>query len=49
MTVIDKPGKGMIWATDAPETLLAQVVSHLVFAGATTESHFRFSRPRRWQ
>lgn len=35
--VIDKPGKGMFWATGAHEMLQAQGVSHLVFAGVTTE------------
>jgi nicotinamidase-related amidase len=36
-TVIDKPGKGMFWATGLHETLQAQGVSHLVFTGVTTE------------
>ncbi|HEY2189807.1 MAG TPA: isochorismatase family cysteine hydrolase [Caldimonas sp.] len=36
-TVVDKPGKGMFWATGLHETLQAQGVSHLVFTGVTTE------------
>jgi biuret amidohydrolase len=36
-TVIDKPGKGMFWATGLHEILQAQGVSHLVFTGVTTE------------
>jgi biuret amidohydrolase len=35
--VIDKPGKGMFWATDLHETLQARAISHLIFAGVTTE------------
>ena len=35
--VIDKPGKGMFWATGLHETLLAQGITHLVFTGVTTE------------
>jgi biuret amidohydrolase len=35
--VIDKPGKGMFWATDIHERLKALDISHLVFAGVTTE------------
>jgi nicotinamidase-related amidase len=35
--VIDKPGKGMFWATGLHETLQAQGVTHLVFTGVTTE------------
>ncbi|MGJ3265099.1 MAG: cysteine hydrolase family protein [Salinarimonas sp.] len=35
--VIDKPGKGMFWATGLHETLQARGISHLVFAGVTTE------------
>ncbi|MDH3210730.1 MAG: cysteine hydrolase [Burkholderiaceae bacterium] len=35
--VIDKPGKGMFWATGLHETLKARGVSHLVFTGVTTE------------
>ena len=35
--VIDKPGKGMFWATGLHETLKARGVSHMVFTGVTTE------------
>jgi biuret amidohydrolase len=35
--VINKPGKGMFWATGLHETLQARGVTHLVFAGVTTE------------
>ena len=35
--VIDKPGKGMFWATGAQELLQARGVTHLVFTGVTTE------------
>jgi nicotinamidase-related amidase len=35
--VIDKPGKGMFYATDAAERLKARGVKQLVFAGVTTE------------
>ena len=35
--VIDKPGKGMFWATGLQETLSARGVAQLVFAGVTTE------------
>ncbi len=35
--VIDKPGKGMFWATGLEETLKGLGISHLVFAGVTTE------------
>lgn len=35
--VIDKPGKGMFHATGLHERLQAEGVSHLVFAGVTTE------------
>jgi biuret amidohydrolase len=34
---IDKPGKGMFWATGLHERLQAMGISHLVFAGVTTE------------
>jgi nicotinamidase-related amidase len=34
---IDKPGKGMFWATGLHETLQARGISQLVFAGVTTE------------
>ncbi len=36
-TVIDKPGKGMFWATGAHEGLQARGITHLVFTGVTTE------------
>ena len=35
--VLDKPGKGMFWATGLHERLQALGVSHLVFTGVTTE------------
>ena len=35
--VIDKPGKGMFWATGIHERLEALGITHLVFAGVTTE------------
>ncbi len=35
--VIDKPGKGMFYRTDAAERLVALGITHLVFAGVTTE------------
>lgn len=35
--VIDKPGKGMFWATGLHETLQGRGISQLVFAGVTTE------------
>jgi len=35
--VIDKPGKGMFWATGLHEGLRRLGVTHLVFAGVTTE------------
>ncbi len=35
--VIDKPGKGMFWATGMHERLQALGITHLVFAGVTTE------------
>lgn len=35
--VIDKPGKGMFWATGLHEKLQARGVSHLIFMGVTTE------------
>jgi nicotinamidase-related amidase len=34
---IDKPGKGMFWATGIHETLQGMGITHLVFAGVTTE------------
>ena len=36
-TVIDKPGKGMFYATDIGERLKALGISQLAFAGVTTE------------
>ena len=35
--VIDKPGKGMFWATGLHETLQDKGITQLVFAGVTTE------------
>jgi nicotinamidase-related amidase len=35
--VIDKPGKGMFWATGLHETLQGLGITHLVFTGVTTE------------
>ncbi len=35
--VVDKPGKGMFWRTDVHATLDRLGVTHLVFAGVTTE------------
>ena len=35
--VIDKPGKGMFWATGLHEQLQQLGITHLVFAGVTTE------------
>lgn len=35
--VIDKPGKGMFWNTDIQSILDNKGVTHLVFAGVTTE------------
>jgi nicotinamidase-related amidase len=35
--VIDKPGKGMFWSTGLHERLQALGITHLVFAGVTTE------------
>ncbi len=35
--VIDKPGKGMFWATGLHERLRGAGITHLVFAGVTTE------------
>jgi len=36
-TVVDKPGKGMFWATGLHEQLQGRGVTHLVFTGVTTE------------
>jgi nicotinamidase-related amidase len=35
--VVDKPGKGMFWATGLHERFQALGITHLVFAGVTTE------------
>ena len=35
--MIDKPGKGMFWATGLHERLQANGITHLVFTGVTTE------------
>ena len=35
--VVDKPGKGMFWATGLHTRLAAMQITHLVFAGVTTE------------
>ena len=35
--VVDKPGKGMFWATGLHEVLQARGITHLVFTGVTTE------------
>jgi nicotinamidase-related amidase len=35
--VIDKPGKGMFWATGLHKQLVEVGITHLVFAGVTTE------------
>jgi nicotinamidase-related amidase len=35
--VLDKPGKGMFWATGLHELLQRLGITHLVFAGVTTE------------
>jgi nicotinamidase-related amidase len=35
--VVDKPGKGMFWATGINEKLQSMGITHLVFAGVTTE------------
>jgi len=35
--VIDKPGKGMFWATPIHEILRERGITHLVFSGVTTE------------
>jgi nicotinamidase-related amidase len=35
--VVDKPGKGMFWATGLHEKLQQRGITHLVFTGVTTE------------
>ncbi|MBI3503519.1 MAG: cysteine hydrolase [Proteobacteria bacterium] len=35
--VVDKPGKGMFYRTDVDSQLAARGITHLVFAGVTTE------------
>lgn len=35
--VIDKPGKGSFWATNLHRILLSRGITHLIFAGVTTE------------
>ncbi|KAM0275869.1 hypothetical protein ACHAQH_007341 [Verticillium albo-atrum] len=35
--VVDKPGKGSFWGTDIHRVLLARGITHLLFAGVTTE------------
>ncbi len=35
--VIDKPGKGMFYATELADKLASRDITHLVFAGVTTE------------
>lgn len=35
--VVDKPGKGSFWGTDLHRILLARGITHLIFAGVTTE------------
>lgn len=35
--IVDKPGKGMFWATGLHEDLQAKGISHLIFSGVTTE------------
>ena len=35
--VIDKPGKGMFWATGLHDTLSVRGITHLLFMGVTTE------------
>lgn len=35
--VVDKPGKGSFWSTGLHRTLLARGITHLLFAGVTTE------------
>lgn len=35
--VIDKPGKGSFWGTNLHRVLLSRGITHLIFAGVTTE------------
>jgi nicotinamidase-related amidase len=35
--IIDKPGKGSYWGTQLHRTLLARGITHMLFAGVTTE------------
>lgn len=35
--IIDKPGKGSFWGTDIHRALLARGITHILFAGVTTE------------
>lgn len=35
--IIDKPGKGSFWGTEFHRLLLARGITHLIFAGVTTE------------
>lgn len=35
--VVDKPGKGSFWGTNLHRILLARGITHLIFAGVTTE------------
>ena len=43
--VIDKPGKGMFYATGLHERLQARGITHLVFTGVTTEVCVQTSMP----
>jgi nicotinamidase-related amidase len=36
-TIVDKSGKGSFWATDLHRKLMARGITHLLFAGVTTE------------
>lgn len=36
-SVVDKPGKGSFWGTNLHRILLARGITHLIFAGVTTE------------
>lgn len=35
--VVDKPGKGSFWGTNLHRILLARGITHMIFAGVTTE------------